>query len=87
MSKRALTVLALLAAAAIAGASGFPGPGDEQARRQAAGRTGEAVVTRVVDGDTAILSAVGRARLIGIDTPVLWSRRVIPSTATPMQRR
>jgi micrococcal nuclease len=26
-------------------------------------------VTRVIDGDTVVLEAIGRARLIGVDTP------------------
>jgi micrococcal nuclease len=74
MSTRTLAVVALLAVAAIAGASGL-GAGDESPRTPAAGATGEAVVTRVVDGDTAILSTLGRARLIGIDTPEVFGRR------------
>jgi micrococcal nuclease len=74
MSTRTLAVVALLAVAAIAGASGV-GAGDEPARTAAAGATGEAVVTRVVDGDTAILSTLGRARLIGINTPEVFGRR------------
>jgi micrococcal nuclease len=74
MSKRTLTVVLLLAVAAIAGMSGL-GADDEPPRAPAAGGTGEAVVTRVVDGDTAILSTLGRARLIGIDTPEVFGRR------------
>jgi micrococcal nuclease len=74
MSKGTLAVVALLAVAAIAGASGL-GAGDEPSRTPAPGATGEAVVTRVVDGDTAILSTLGRARLIGIDTPEVYGRR------------
>ncbi len=34
-----------------------------------------AVVTRVVDGDTAILSGLGRSRFIGVDTPEVFGRR------------
>jgi micrococcal nuclease len=76
MSKRPLTVVALLAVAALAGASGLPAGGDDDnARAVVAGATGEAVVTRVVDGDTAILSTLGRARLIGIDTPEVFGQR------------
>lgn len=33
-----------------------------------------ATVTRVVDGDTVILSGAGRSRLIGIDTPEVHGR-------------
>jgi len=56
-------LLVLLAAVAIAAASD-PLGGD-------AGRTrvSDAVITRVVDGDTVILAGVGSSRLIGIDTP------------------
>ena len=32
----------------------------------------EATVTRVVDGDTVVLSGLGRSRLIGIDTPEVF---------------
>jgi endonuclease YncB( thermonuclease family) len=38
------------------------------------------VVTRVVDGDTVILERIGRARLIGVDTPETVDPR------TPVQR-
>ncbi len=38
-------------------------------------RAGQARVTRVVDGDTAILAPIGRARLIGVDTPEVHGRR------------
>jgi len=38
-------------------------------------RAGGAVVTRVVDGDTAILEGLGRSRLIGVDTPEVHGRR------------
>ena len=38
------------------------------------GAAGEALVTRVVDGDTAILDGLGRSRLIGIDTPEVHGR-------------
>ena len=35
----------------------------------------QATVTRVVDGDTAILSGVGRSRFIGVDTPEVFGGR------------
>jgi len=35
---------------------------------------GRAVVQRVVDGDTVVLSDLGKARLIGIDTPEVHGR-------------
>ena len=34
--------------------------------------SGHAVVRRVVDGDTVVLSGIGKARLIGIDTPEVF---------------
>lgn len=53
--------------------------------------TSTARVVRVVDGDTLSVrlptGATVNVRLIGIDTPVLWSRRVISSIAAPVQRR
>ena len=36
------------------------------------GREREATVIRVVDGDTVVLSGLGRSRLIGIDTPEVF---------------
>ena len=54
----------LLVLAAIAG-GGLLRRGGEETGEAAR----EAVVARVVDGDTVILSGVGRSRLIGIDTP------------------
>ena len=39
-----------------------------------ASAAGDAVVQRVVDGDTVVLSGVGKARLIGIDTPEVYGR-------------
>ncbi len=74
MSPRTPIVLALLVAAVVAGAGGLPGASDDPDDRVAAGRTGEAVVTRVVDGDTAILSSLGRSRFIGVDTPEVFGR-------------
>lgn len=36
------------------------------------GGRGAAAVERVVDGDTVVLSGIGKARLIGIDTPEVY---------------
>jgi micrococcal nuclease len=36
------------------------------------GAHGEARVERVVDGDTVVLDAIGKTRLIGIDTPEVY---------------
>jgi micrococcal nuclease len=73
-------VLLALAAAAGAGAGGVLGggaTGDREDGRLAGGlaRAGAARVTRVVDGDTAILASIGRVRLIGVDTPEVHGRR------------
>ena len=43
--------------------------GERRGAPPAGGAAQSATVTRVVDGDTVILSAAGRSRLIGIDTP------------------
>jgi micrococcal nuclease len=59
--------IALLVLAAAAGASGMFEHDD-----RAAGTPGWATVTRVVDGDTVVLSGVGKSRLIGIDTPEVY---------------
>ena len=60
-------VIALLVGAAIAGGSGVLGGGE-----RATGPEHEATVTRVVDGDTVVLSDLGKSRLIGIDTPEVY---------------
>jgi micrococcal nuclease len=44
--------------------------GGEPRDRMGAART--ATVTRIVDGDTVVLSGVGKSRLIGIDTPEVY---------------
>lgn len=59
-----LAIALLVLAAAAAGGGVLAGGGDD-----AGGDWREAVVLRVVDGDTVILSGAGRSRLIGIDTP------------------
>jgi micrococcal nuclease len=59
--------------AAVAGAGAVAGSGDDASR--AGGATRDATVTRVVDGDTAILSTLGRSRFIGVDTPEVYGRR------------
>lgn len=65
-------MLLVLAAAAglggVLGGGGAGGPSREPGRR-------EATVTRVVDGDSVILSTLGRSRLIGVDTPEIDRRR------------
>lgn len=65
-------IVALLVLAVALGACGVLG-GD--GREPAGGATATATVTRVVDGDTVILSDIGRSRLIGVDTPEVRGRR------------
>lgn len=64
-------IAALLVLAVSLGACGVLG-GDG---REPAGGGATATVTRVVDGDTVILSGIGRGRLIGVDTPEVRGRR------------
>jgi len=71
MSRRlAVAVVAVLAAVlgarTVAGGDGDGGGGVE------AGSRGTAVVTRVVDGDTAVLERLGKTRFIGVDTPEVY---------------
>jgi micrococcal nuclease len=58
----------LLAAAVLAAVLVFGG--DEES----VSRNGTARVERVVDGDTVVLSGIGKTRLIGIDTPEVYGR-------------
>ncbi len=90
MSRRVILALALLAAGAGgATASGLlddPANGPADTAKALAGR-----VVKVVDGDTIHVQVDAtrreKVRYIGVDTPVLWSRRVIFSTPVPVQRR
>ena len=66
--RRGVAARRLLAAAAALVACAVSGCGLEDAGAGAAER-GRARVERVVDGDTLVLRGLGRARLIGIDTP------------------
>jgi micrococcal nuclease len=72
---RQLRLAAALAAVAIAGCSAEDleppdsGPVEGPALP---GDARQAVVDRVVDGDTVELSGIGKARLIGIDTPEVY---------------
>lgn len=70
----ALTALALATAFSACGSapssdSGSHGPEDASA---ATHERPQAVVTRVTDGDTLVLSTIGKTRLIGIDTPEVF---------------
>jgi micrococcal nuclease len=62
-------LVAVLVLAAAAGASGVLDRGSP-----ATEPPGMATVTRVVDGDTVVLSGVGKSRLIGVDTPEVYGR-------------
>lgn len=64
---RGLVVVVLLALAAFAGATG-----DGGTDRRGDGGLHAARVLRVVDGDTVVLSQIGKSRLIGIDTPEVY---------------
>ena len=66
-------MLLVLAAVAGAGGTDLLGPGDPARRARAADL--QATVARVVDGDTVVLSGLGRSRLIGTDTPEVHGRR------------
>ena len=50
-------------------------PLDDERPPPAAGARATATVVRVTDGDTVVLSGLGRSRLIGIDTPEIYGRR------------
>ena len=71
---RRLAVLLLLAVAVATGALALP-DADRVSDPPAADGSRHATVTRVVDGDTAILSGVGRSRFIGVDTPEVFGGR------------
>ncbi len=57
------TLLCLALAAALAGCD------TADIERAAGGERRTAAVTRVVDGDTVVLAGIGKARVIGVDTP------------------
>jgi endonuclease YncB( thermonuclease family) len=85
--------LILVLVALVAGATGVVAGGILGGQDQRGGGAGQAVVGRVVkvvDGDTIHVQLGSRrekVRYIGIDTPVLWSHPVIPSTAARARRR
>lgn len=49
-------------------------PFDDERTKPTAGDRGTATVARVTDGDTVVLSGLGRSRLIGVDTPEVYGR-------------
>lgn len=49
-------------------------PFGDQRTKPAPGDRGTATVARVTDGDTVVLSGLGRSRLIGVDTPEVYGR-------------
>lgn len=66
--------LSLLAALAGATVLVIAAREDHGASADGSAREGRARVARVVDGDTVVLTGVGRSRLIGIDTPEVHGR-------------
>ncbi|MGH2839703.1 MAG: thermonuclease family protein [Solirubrobacteraceae bacterium] len=72
MSRRVAAVLVVVLAAALGARTVAGGDGDGAAGEGPA--RGTALVTRVVDGDTAVLSKLGRSRFIGVDTPEVYGR-------------
>ncbi len=70
-------LIACLLLAALAVGSGLLDRGEAP---DVSGSARGATVTRVVDGDTVILSGVGRSRLIGVDTPEVHGRRRVLRT-------
>lgn len=80
MSRRNRTLLVLIAVVIAAGyVSGrFGGDGDDGAgvdEPAVPGDTRNALVERVVDGDTVVLAGRSKARLIGVDTPEVFGGR------------
>lgn len=71
VSRRIATALAVVLAAALGArfVAGGGGSGGVEG-----GSRGTAVVTRVVDGDTAVLARLGKSRFIGVDTPEVYGR-------------
>jgi micrococcal nuclease len=72
MSRRIAAVLVVVLAAALRARSVAGGGADGTASGAGAGAQGDAVVTRVVDGDTAVLDGLGKSRFIGVDTPEVY---------------
>jgi micrococcal nuclease len=71
--RRTLTTIA--AALTIAGGAVLLASNDNSSpghKPRAPRHSATAIVTRVVDGDTVVLSGLGKARLIGIDTPEVY---------------
>lgn len=72
MSRRLVAAVAVVLAAALGARAVAGGHGDDGG----GGATrGTAVVTRVVDGDTAVLAGLGKARFIGVDTPEVYGHQ------------
>ncbi|MDX6689051.1 MAG: micrococcal nuclease [Solirubrobacteraceae bacterium] len=69
MPRYVAAVLVVALAAALGARSVAGGDGDGAPSR------GSATVTRVVDGDTAVLAGIGKARFIGVDTPEVYGHR------------
>lgn len=71
--KRTLPTAIVVLAGAVLVLGGCKPLGDERTT-PAAGDRATATVVRVTDGDTVVLTGLGRSRLIGIDTPEVYGR-------------
>lgn len=70
MSRRIAAALVVVLAAALGARTVAGGDGDGGAAQR--GARGTTVVTRVLDGDTAVLRKLGTSRFIGVDTPEVY---------------
>jgi micrococcal nuclease len=62
----------VVACVSIAGFAAVVTAQPERAERESVPREHQAAVVRVVDGDTIVLADIGKARLIGLDTPEVF---------------
>jgi len=75
VSRRLATAMIVVLAAALGtrmAAGGRPSGGPSGGAQS--GSRGTALVTRIVDGDTAVLEKLGKSRFIGVDTPEVHGR-------------
>lgn len=75
VSRRLATALIVVLTAALGArmaAGGRPSGGPSGGAQS--GSRGTALVTRIVDGDTAVLEKLGESRFIGVDTPEVHGR-------------
>lgn len=72
MSRRVAAVLVVVLAAVLGARVVAGGDGDGAASDGTTRQT--SLVTRVLDGDTAVLAKLGKSRFIGVDTPEVYGR-------------